>query len=84
MHDPYHGDGARARSARIRADHAYEATQLDSMRRRTAESGGGAEHVSLWMRFQARLSRLTARVAEAPGSDATVEPEVPEVIPKMH
>lgn len=31
------GGGARARSARIRASHDYEATQLESMRRRSAE-----------------------------------------------
>jgi hypothetical protein len=83
MHDPHHGNGARARSARIRADHDYEATRLESMRRRTSQCNGGAGHVSLFTRLQARLGRLTARVVDAPASNETVVAEVPEAIPEL-
>jgi hypothetical protein len=53
------------------------------MRRRTSESDGGAGHVSLFTRLQARLGRLTARVADAPASNETVVAEVPEAIPEL-
>jgi hypothetical protein len=53
------------------------------MRRRTSESDSDAGHVSLFTRLQARLARLTARVADAPASDESVMAEVPEAIPEL-
>jgi hypothetical protein len=46
-------NGARARSARLRASHEYEATQLESMRRRTREEGQPEQRVRLVARLVA-------------------------------
>jgi hypothetical protein len=51
------------------------------MRRRTSESDGGAGHVSLFKRLQARLGRVTARVADAPSNETVAEP--PEAVPEL-
>jgi hypothetical protein len=51
-------DGARARSARIRATHDYEATQLDSMRRRTPETGDPGRRIDRVLRLAAVFGRL--------------------------
>jgi hypothetical protein len=74
----YRHDGsnsARARSARIRTEHDYEATQLESMRRRTSELGERAERVHWWRAAAASLARMARR----PGTsrmrdDVTQEP----------
>jgi len=62
-------NGARARSARIRSSHDYEATQLEAMRRRTASPEARPARVPL----VARLSAVFARrrpVAELAEPDA--------------
>ena len=69
-----HYDGsnsARARSARIRASHDYEATQLDTMRR-----NGAARELQQRPSFVTRLSLLVGR-ARGLGADAAqaIEPE---------
>jgi hypothetical protein len=63
MHRHDGSNSARARSARIRADHDYEATQLDSMRRRTSTLEERAEHRRWWHACAAILPRLTGRRA---------------------
>jgi hypothetical protein len=59
MHNHDGSNGARARSARIRAGHDFEATQLDSMRRRTPASAARPERASLVARMSATLARVT-------------------------
>ena len=56
-------NGARARSARIRSSHDYEATQLDSMRRRTRALAEDAERPSKVARLRAIVVRLGAQRA---------------------
>ena len=57
-------NGARARSARIRASHDYEATQLEEMRRRSESLEPRPARVPL-------LTRLSAVFARPhPGVDA--------------
>jgi hypothetical protein len=62
-------DSARARSARIRADHDYEGTHLESMQRRTSALGERAERASRWRACAAPLARLTRRHAVSRLSD---------------
>jgi hypothetical protein len=51
-------DSARARSARIRASHDYEATHLDSMRRNTLEQPEPKPHSLLVTRVVAAFTHL--------------------------
>ena len=60
-------NGARARSARIRASHDYEATQLDSMRRGTQESAQPEA------RLLTRLTAAFGRVSRSSGEPARVQ-----------
>jgi hypothetical protein len=55
-------DGARARSARIRAAHDYEATHLDAMRCRSA-APGETERPRWWRSPALSVVRLLARRA---------------------
>ena len=60
----YHRDdsnSARARSARIRTEHDYEATHLESMRSRTSELGERDERVRWWRAGAASLARVARR-----------------------
>jgi hypothetical protein len=60
----YHHDylGARAHAARIRAEHEYEATELDATRRRTLEyQAKRARRVSLARRVRSLLARRPLR-----------------------
>jgi hypothetical protein len=60
----HHHDSARARSARIRAAHDGEATQLDAMRRRTRtheDLGARRAGWRAWALLLARLLRRRAR-----------------------
>lgn len=50
-------NGARARSARIRSSHDYEATKLDSMRRNTAARDAQPPRASLLMRMASVFRR---------------------------
>jgi hypothetical protein len=50
-------NGARARSARIRSSHDYEATRLDSMRRNAAARDVHAPRASLLMRMASVFGR---------------------------
>jgi hypothetical protein len=59
-------NSGRARSARIRASHDYEATQLDSMRRRTREEAEPEPR-----------GRLVARLATAFRSLRCLNPSPP-------
>ena len=52
-------NSARARSARIRASHEYEATELDTMRRH-----GAARELQQRPSFVMRLSSLVARARD--------------------
>ena len=72
----HHDGGARARSARIRSTHDYEATQLESMRRRTRELRETVEHPSRVARMRAALGRLrrhrgAEEALDAPAARAT-------------
>jgi hypothetical protein len=72
MHRHDGSDSARARSARIRADHDYEATRLDSMRRRSSTNEECMERAGWWRACAATLARLTGRrVAYRAGEDAS-------------
>ena len=65
-------DSARARSARIRASHDHEATQLESMRRNTVEQAQPKPHGP----FRARVASAFAHVrGSRPGPDAVVTAE---------
>jgi hypothetical protein len=68
VHHHDRGNGARARSARIRSSHDYEATQLDSMRRGTLALEETAARPSFLARTRATLGRLRPRhrAEEAP------------------
>ena len=69
-------NSARARSARIRASHDYEATELDTMRRH-----GAARELQQRPSFVTRLSLLVGRarglgVGTAQALDSESEPEI--------
>jgi hypothetical protein len=51
-------DSARARSARIRSSHDYEATQLEAMARRTQEAAEPVDRVRLMARLGSAIRRL--------------------------
>ena len=59
-------DSARARSARIRASHDYEATQLESMRRNTVELAQPKPHGLF-------LTRVASAVAHVRGTRPSAE-----------
>jgi hypothetical protein len=58
--------GARARSARIRAAHEYEATELDSMRRNAAKGAMREPRASVLTRLSAALGRARWWHADPP------------------
>jgi hypothetical protein len=58
-------NGARARSARIRASHEYEATQLDSMRRNAAALETQPPPASLRARLASAFGRPRSRRASS-------------------
>jgi hypothetical protein len=57
VHDDGH-NGARARSARIRATHDLEGTELEEMRRRTRELAALQPRPTPFARFVANLHHL--------------------------
>jgi hypothetical protein len=72
-------NSARARSARIRASHDYEATKLESMRRRTGE---GAEPKPRG-RLVARLAtafRGPRRLSHSPAHIPVAENEIEDAV----
>jgi hypothetical protein len=75
----YRHDGsnsARARSARIRTEHDDEATQLESMRRRTSTLGERDERVGWWRAGAATLARVARRAGTRRLRDASArEPD---------
>jgi hypothetical protein len=72
MHNHDGRNGARARSARIRSSHDYEATQLESMRRRTRALAED-ERPSRVARLRAIVVRLSAqRAPDSIGEDVGV------------
>ena len=73
MHHHDGGNGARARAARIRSSHDYEATQLDTMRRGTLALEETVERPSFRARTRATLGRLR------PHHGAEEAPEAPPV-----
>ena len=56
-------NSARARSARIRASHDYEATHLEEMRRRTREGAQPATRIALMARVASAFSVLHPKPA---------------------
>ncbi len=58
---------ARARSARIRATHEYEATQLDTMRRSAAAREAQSPRVPLLTRIASAFGRSPTGISE-PGA----------------
>ena len=68
-------NGARARSARIRSDHDDEATQLDSMARRSAMPGGQSGRARWWRVPAVALIRLISRRATRSAHDDVGVPE---------
>jgi hypothetical protein len=77
-------NGARARSARIRADRDYEATQLESMQPRTSALEERAERVSWWRACAAPLARLTRRHAVSRISDDVAVTEAADATAAGH
>lgn len=80
MYDNDRRNGGRARSARIRREHDYEATQLESMRRRRS---GGEGRTSLVVRLASALLRLrgqTGSTRARAGGEDTRSPSEPEVL----
>jgi hypothetical protein len=69
-------NSARARSARIRASHDYEATHLESMRRRTQETGETEPRVRLLARLAAALRGLRPPPAHIAITDRDIETAV--------
>jgi hypothetical protein len=69
-------NSARARSARIGASHDYEATHLESMRRRTQEMGETEPRVRLVARLAAALRGLRPAPAHIPVADSAIETAV--------
>jgi hypothetical protein len=63
-------NGARARSARIRTGHDYEATQLEEMRRRTATLEQRPERVLLWTRLSVLFGRKPGHRADVGEAEA--------------
>ena len=68
------GNGARARSARIRTSHDYEATQLEEMRRRSAPLELHAGRSSLLTRLSAAFGRMPGRRADIKEAEAIAGP----------
>ena len=68
-------DGARARSARIRSEHDYEATQLDSLARRSAARESESGRVRGWGSPAVAIIRLIARHATRSAHDDVGAPE---------
>lgn len=68
-------DGARARSARIRSEHDYEATQLDSLARRSGARDGESGRVRGWGAPAVAIIRLIARHATRSAHDDVGAPE---------
>lgn len=71
MHHHDGGNGARARSARIRSSHDFEATHLDTMRRGTLAVEKTVERLTLVARVRAtfgglRPHRVMQETPEAP------------------
>ena len=64
-------NSTRARSARIRASHDYEATQLEEMRRRSAAREPRPGRASLLTRLSAAFAR-PRDCSDAKGTDAIV------------
>jgi hypothetical protein len=58
-------NSARARSARIRAEHDYEANELDAMQRRSAALEGRPGRVSLLTRLSGVFGGVRGRPADA-------------------
>jgi hypothetical protein len=70
-------NSARARSARIRTAHDYEATELDSMRRAGELARQQSQRVSLMARVAAAFGRSSRWSEEAAaGLDAATEVDV--------
>jgi hypothetical protein len=71
----YHdaSNGGRARAARIRSAHDYEATELDSMRRRTQRARRNGAPRGPIARLAALLARLHGAPAAEPGGVPVVE-----------
>jgi hypothetical protein len=63
-------NSARARSARIRTGHDYEATQLEEMRRRTATLEQRPERVLLRTRLAELFGRKPGRRADVREAEA--------------
>jgi hypothetical protein len=64
------GNGARARSARIRTSHDYEATHLEEMRRRSVRVAPQPERGSILSRLSAPFRRVPPRNAEVGATEA--------------
>jgi hypothetical protein len=79
MHHHDGSDGARARSARIRADHDYEATHLDAMRSRGA-APGDTERARWWRAPATPVVRLFTRRASRRPLDDVGATETAEAI----
>jgi hypothetical protein len=67
--DTHGSNGARARSARIRSSHDYEATELDSMWRRARALEERAARPARMARVYAILVRVRVRRAEVRGHE---------------
>jgi hypothetical protein len=64
------GNGARARSARIRTSHDYEATQLEEMRRRSVPLEPRPRRGSLVTRLAAPFGHMPRRRADVEETEA--------------
>jgi hypothetical protein len=64
------GNGARARSARIRTSHDYESTQLEEMRRRSVRVTPQPERGSILSRLSAPFRRMPDGTAEVEATEA--------------
>jgi hypothetical protein len=70
-------NSARARSARIRAEHDYEANELEAMQRRSAAFEARPRRVSLLTRISDVFGGMRGRPADA--GDAAVIAEAAHV-----
>jgi hypothetical protein len=73
QHDGRHS--ARARSAQIRRSHDLEATELDSMRRRTAHAAGRADGGSRMTRVVRQILGRTGEPRPEHGCELIVRPK---------
>ena len=64
------GNGARARSARIRTSHDYEATQLEEMRRRSVPLEPRPRRHSLLTRLSGAFGHMSRRSADVKETEA--------------